>query len=187
MVAHNPLHGSGRAELPHPALASGNNAKALPRTRMTDASLRDPASHPALHLSPRHMGFLATASKNPPPNPSHGHAKVTDRHRAHRHCVITHVSKDHRAHIDSHFKDGIVHASPQSGFNLSKLRLPPLAHRLPEHHEPSLACLSAAVSEPQEAETESHSETHHKLVRVLCQPPAPYKGSRFDTPSQGAP
>ena len=28
MVAHNPFHGSGRAGLPHPALASGDNAEA---------------------------------------------------------------------------------------------------------------------------------------------------------------
>jgi len=28
MIAHNPLHGSGRAELPHPALALGNDAHA---------------------------------------------------------------------------------------------------------------------------------------------------------------
>jgi len=26
MVAHDPLHGSGQAELPHPALTSGDNA-----------------------------------------------------------------------------------------------------------------------------------------------------------------
>jgi len=26
MIAHNPLHGSGQAELPHPALALGNDA-----------------------------------------------------------------------------------------------------------------------------------------------------------------
>src|ERR1700758_3036409 len=102
MVAHNPLHGSGRAALLHPALASGDNAKALPGIRMTNASLRDPASHAALHLSPRYMGFLATALKHPPPDPSHGHAKVTDRHRIHRHRVITHVPNNHRAHILTH-------------------------------------------------------------------------------------
>src|SRR5437016_1256032 len=42
MVAHNPLHRSGRAGLLHPALASGNDAKAYPRIRMTDASMRKP-------------------------------------------------------------------------------------------------------------------------------------------------
>jgi hypothetical protein len=28
MIAHNPLHGSGQAEFPHPALALGNDAHA---------------------------------------------------------------------------------------------------------------------------------------------------------------
>ena len=37
MVAHNPLHGSGLAELPHPALASGDDAKAPEGIGMTDA------------------------------------------------------------------------------------------------------------------------------------------------------
>ena len=147
MVAHNPLHGSGRAALLHPALASGNNAKPLPGIRMTNASLRDPTSHAALHLSPRYMGFLATALKHPPPDPSHGHAKVTDRHRIHRHRVITHMPNNHRAHILTHPRHGLVHASPEFGFNFLKLCLPSLAHRLPQHHKSSLACHSTAVSE----------------------------------------
>jgi hypothetical protein len=28
MIAHNPLHGSGQADFPHPALALGNDAHA---------------------------------------------------------------------------------------------------------------------------------------------------------------
>ena len=81
MVVHNPLHGSGRAAFPHPALASGDNAKALPGIRMTNAGWRDPTSSLALHLCPRYMGFLATALEHPPPDLSHGHAKITHRHR----------------------------------------------------------------------------------------------------------
>jgi hypothetical protein len=34
MIAHNPLHGSGRAAFPLPALALGNNADAPQRIRM---------------------------------------------------------------------------------------------------------------------------------------------------------
>src|SRR6266542_1316600 len=69
MVAHNPLHGSGRAALLHPAHALGNHAKALSGIRVTNVSLRDPASHSALHLSPGYTGFLATVLKHPPPEP----------------------------------------------------------------------------------------------------------------------
>jgi hypothetical protein len=36
MVAHDPLHGSGRADFPHPALTSGNDAHAAQRERMID-------------------------------------------------------------------------------------------------------------------------------------------------------
>jgi hypothetical protein len=35
VIAHEPLHGSGRAELPHPALASGDDAEAAHWIRMT--------------------------------------------------------------------------------------------------------------------------------------------------------
>jgi len=38
MIAHNPLHGSGQAELPHPALALGNDAHAAQGIGMTDSS-----------------------------------------------------------------------------------------------------------------------------------------------------
>jgi len=40
MIAHNPLHGSGQAGLPHPALTLGNNAHAAQGIRMTCASCR---------------------------------------------------------------------------------------------------------------------------------------------------
>ena len=152
MVAHNPLHGSGRAELPHPALASGNNAKAHPRIRMTDASMRKPPCHVALHPSPRQMGFLAPALEHPPPDPTQCHAKVTDRHCIHRHSIIMHMAKNNRAHIGAHLRDGLVHSPTKLSLDFPKLRLPPRAHRLPKHRKPSLARLSAAVSESQEVE-----------------------------------
>ena len=153
MVAHNPLHGSGRAELPHPALASGNNAKAHPRIRMTDASKRKPPSHVAFHPSPRQMGFLAPAFEHSPPDSTHCHAKVTDRHGIHRHRIVMHIAEKNRAYIGAHLRDGLVHTPTKFALNLAKLRLPPRAHCLPKHHEPSLACLGAAVRKSQEVET----------------------------------
>src|SRR5260370_33773530 len=48
-VAHDSLHGSGRAEPPHPALASGNNATAtqdiLAARRTRSSALGAPARH----------------------------------------------------------------------------------------------------------------------------------------------
>ena len=43
MIAHNPLHGSGQAALPHPALALGKDAHAAQRIGMTDGRHRQPA------------------------------------------------------------------------------------------------------------------------------------------------
>jgi hypothetical protein len=44
MIAHNPLHGSGQASFPHPALALGEDAHAAQGTGMTDGRPRLPIS-----------------------------------------------------------------------------------------------------------------------------------------------
>jgi hypothetical protein len=43
MIAHDPLQGSGQAALPHPALALGQDARAVERIGMTDGRQRQPA------------------------------------------------------------------------------------------------------------------------------------------------
>src|SRR5262245_63986319 len=99
MVAHNPLHGSGRAVLLHPALALGNNAKTLPGIRVTHASQREPASYSALHLCPRYTGFMAAPPQYSPTDPSHSNAKVTDTYRIHRHRVVITMHHNQRTRI----------------------------------------------------------------------------------------
>jgi hypothetical protein len=42
MIAHNPLHGSGRADFPHPALALGDDAHAAQGIGMTDCRTGGP-------------------------------------------------------------------------------------------------------------------------------------------------
>jgi hypothetical protein len=44
MIAHNPLHGSGQAGFPHPALTLGNDAHAAQGIGMTDDRQRQPAT-----------------------------------------------------------------------------------------------------------------------------------------------
>ncbi len=61
MVAHNPLNGSRRVELPHPALASGNDGEAAQWVGMTDAGGRQPAVSESQHTVPGKAAFLATA------------------------------------------------------------------------------------------------------------------------------
>src|SRR5437660_11329063 len=52
MIAHNPLHGSGQAGFPHPALALGDNAHAAQGIGMTDGRQRQPASDEAPAANP---------------------------------------------------------------------------------------------------------------------------------------
>jgi len=55
MVAHDPLHRSGRAGLPHPAPALGSNAQAYEGIGMADASGWKPPVDVPLHSAPGEM------------------------------------------------------------------------------------------------------------------------------------
>jgi hypothetical protein len=59
MVAHNPLNRSGRADFPHPALASGDDAEAAQRIRMMDARNGQPAVSNPQHPVPEYATVLA--------------------------------------------------------------------------------------------------------------------------------
>ena len=61
MIAHDPLHGSGRAALPHPALALGDNAQADEGIGMTDVGRWQPPVDVASHPLPRQMMALTAA------------------------------------------------------------------------------------------------------------------------------
>jgi hypothetical protein len=71
MVAHDPPHRSGRAALPRPARALGDNAQANQRVGVTDARGRKPSADVARHPMPRETMGLAAPQKNPPPQPPH--------------------------------------------------------------------------------------------------------------------
>ena len=59
MFVHNPLHGSGQAGFPHPALALGEDAHAAQGVGMTDGRRRQPASEEAPHAVPEEAAGLA--------------------------------------------------------------------------------------------------------------------------------
>ena len=71
MIAHNPLHGSGQAALPHPALALGDDAHAAQGIGMTDGRHRQPASDEAPHAIPKDAPFLAAPRQRAMPEPSY--------------------------------------------------------------------------------------------------------------------
>src|SRR6516162_5079331 len=141
MVAHNPLNRSGRADFPHPALASGDNAEAAQRVGMMDARRGQPAVNKPQHPVPQHPAVLAAPRQGAMPEPDHLESKPRERRTVHGDTVVTVVSRDHRAQPLTHFRDGVVHAPLELGFNLAQLGLQPFAYRLPKHRKHSVASL----------------------------------------------
>src|ERR1700676_2314271 len=76
MITHNPLHGSGRAALPHPALALGDDARAAQGIGLTDDRQRQPAVNEAPHAIPKDAAVLAAPRQCAMPEPSLSFAKT---------------------------------------------------------------------------------------------------------------
>jgi hypothetical protein len=96
MFAHNPLHGSGQAGFPHPALSLGEDAHATQGIGMTDGRHREPASDEAPHAIPKDAAFLAAPRKRAMPEPPHLESKEPQRVLVQGHSVIPEVSTHHR-------------------------------------------------------------------------------------------
>ena len=92
MIAHNPLHGSGRAGFPHPALTSGDDAHAAQRKRMTDMRRRKPSVDQAPHPAPGNPAVLAAARKRLMPEQAYLKTEHVQRGAVHGHPVIADVS-----------------------------------------------------------------------------------------------
>ena len=143
MVTHNPLHRSGRAAFPHPA-ASGDDAKSPQGIGVTDAGRGQPAVDKPPHPVPEDSAILAAPRQDAMPEPTHLKPKQVKRRAVHGHPEVADVSTYNRAQPRAHFRDGVVHASPQLGFHLAQLRLQPRTNRLPQHGETSVAPLLPA-------------------------------------------
>src|SRR5467141_3261859 len=141
MIAHNPLHGSGRAALPHPALALGDDAHAAQGIGMTDDRQRQPAVDEAPHAIPKDAAVLAAPRQRAVPEPPHLQPKNPQRVLVPGHAVIPNVPTYHRLQPFALVGDGFVHASLKFGFHLVQLRLQSLAYRLPQHRKPSIVSL----------------------------------------------
>jgi hypothetical protein len=141
MIAHIPLHGSGQAGFPHPALALGEDAHAAQGIGMTDGRQRQPASDEAPHAIPKDAPGLAAPRQRAMPEPPHLESKNPQRVVVHGHTVIPDVSTHHRLQPLAQFGNGFVHASLKLGFHLVQLRLQLFTDRLPQHREASIAPL----------------------------------------------
>ena len=148
MIAHNPLHGSGQAAFPHPALALGNDAHAAQRIGMTDRRQRQPAGDEAPHAVPQNAAVLAAPRKRAMPEPTDSEPKNRQRRLIHGHPVVADVATHHRLQPLALFGDGFVHAKPKLGFQRVQLCLHPLADRLRQHRETSVTphLLTASAS-----------------------------------------
>jgi hypothetical protein len=141
MIAHNPLHRSGQAGFPHPALTLGNNAHAAQGIGMTDRRQRQPASDEAPHAIPEDAAILTAPRQRAMPEPSHLEPKHPQRVLVHGHSVVPDVSTHHRLQPLAQFGDGFVHPSLKFGSHLVQLRLQPFADRLSQHRIHSVASL----------------------------------------------
>jgi hypothetical protein len=128
MFAHNPLHGSGQAGFPHPALALGDDAHAAQGIGMTDGRRRQPASDETPHAVPKDAAVLTAPRQRAVPEPPHLEVKEPQRGVVHGHPVIADVSTHHRLQPLALFGDGFVHAKLKFGFHLIQLRLQPFAY-----------------------------------------------------------
>jgi|SRR5664279_2316640 len=61
MVTHNPLHRSGQAALPHPALALGGDGKPHEGIGVADSGEWEPARGVFREAAPRHSALLTSA------------------------------------------------------------------------------------------------------------------------------
>jgi uncharacterized oxidoreductase len=123
MIAHNPLHGSGQAGFPHPALALGDDAYASQGIGMTDGRRRQPASDVAPHAIPEDAAVLAAPRKRAMPEPSHLESEEPQRRCVHGHSVMSDVSTHHRLQPLALFGNGFMHAALKLGFHLIQLGL----------------------------------------------------------------
>src|SRR4029453_928845 len=164
-ITEHPLHRSGRAALPHPAPTSGDDAKSAERIGMTDARRRQPTDNKPLHPRPRQAMTLTAPPKRAKPEPADVVAEGAQSRGVQRHAVVADVPTDDAAQPRALLADGAVHASPQLGFHLLHFCLQPLANRLPQHGEASIAPLPPAdVREAENVERLRLPETAPSLV-----------------------
>jgi hypothetical protein len=105
-VTRRPLHRSGRAGLPHPALPLGYGAKPHERVRATDTRRRKPSTNEALHPAPRHASGVAPALQHAAPQPADRAMERRDGWGVHRDPVVVHVTPDNRPQVCPDFRDG---------------------------------------------------------------------------------
>ena len=98
----SPPYRSGLEELPHPAPASGPNAKALVWVWMYNTGFWYPLGSVFIHLFPRQFDTLLTSSsQGEEPSPNEFGSEVIDCFSVSGDTVVVHVSVHHRTQPSS--------------------------------------------------------------------------------------
>src|SRR5690606_35697870 len=151
MIAHSPLHRSGRAVFPHPAPASGNDAKSPQGIGVAHASGRQPSVDDSPHPVPKDSAVLAPTRQGTVPEPADLESEEVERRAVRRHAVVTDVPTDNRPQPLTLLRDGVMHAPLQLEFHLAQFGLQSLADGLPQNREVPIApLLRADVREAEE-------------------------------------
>src|SRR2546425_10920992 len=152
-ITDHPLPRSGRAELPHPAPALGDDAHALERIGMTDVGRWKPASDQPIHACPGQPLTFTATPKREVPVATNLKPKAEDSSAVGVDSVVAREATDHRAKPLSLFGNRRMHALSQFGFDLLKFPAQPLSSRLANHRIHSIApLLPANMRESQEVE-----------------------------------
>src|SRR5712671_587554 len=153
MIAHNPLHRSGQAELPHPAPALGDDAHALERIGVADFGRWKPVINQPIHALPSPPPPFTPSPKREVPVAANLEPKALDGRTVGGHAVVAREAANHRAQPLSLFGNRRVHPLPEFGFDLLKFPTQPLAHRLTDYRVHSVTpLLPADVREAEKVE-----------------------------------
>jgi len=152
MITHNPLHGSGQAGFPHPALALGEDAYASQGIGMTDGRQRQPASDEAPHAIPKDAAVLATPRQRAFPKYRDVVAESHEGPGVRGHRVVRKEACDHLLEPSSLFGNRPVHPPPQLLLDRLELRPHAVAPGLPFDQEATRARCPADEGEAQEIE-----------------------------------
>ena len=152
IITEHPLHGSGRAGLPHPALASGKDAHASKRIRMANASGRQVALDQPFHSFPKDSPLLAATAERAMPEAGDLETEPQQGSSIHGHTVVLEVSPEYTAQPLADFRNGIVHPSLEFGFDLCQFRLQPRPLGLPQDRKHSIPVIRVrrGLSSPSE-------------------------------------
>jgi len=121
---------------------------------MACANWRQVALDQPLHSFPENTPLLATAAKRPMPEAGELEAEQHQGRSIPGDAVVLQVPPEYTAQPLTDFRNGIMHPSPELGFNLSQFRLQPRPLGLPQDRKHSIRVFAVAdMGKAQEVES----------------------------------